>query len=111
MTLLLNIIKKDKYLPVYVQSCTQTAVKTSDKMLDELTSSIKKKGTLSKQLIKAREKTAVAQAEELQLEEITKLRKRDSKLEQLSHMDDNIHFIEVFAITLCIICMLFQFHM
>ena len=48
--------------------------------------------------MKNQEKTAVAKAEELQLkleDEISKLRRRDSELEQLSHVDDNIHFIQV----------------
>ncbi|XP_073331578.1 E3 ubiquitin-protein ligase TRIM47-like [Pagrus major] len=81
------------------KSCSETAVKTSDEIFDELISSIKQKRTLAKQLMKDQEKTAVAQAEELQLQledEITKLRRRDSELEQLSHMDDHIHFIQTF---------------
>ncbi|XP_073331246.1 tripartite motif-containing protein 16-like [Pagrus major] len=81
------------------KSCSGTAVKASDKIFDELISSIKKKRTLAKQLMKGQEKTAVAQAAELQLQledEITKLRRRDSELEQLSHMDDHIHFIQTF---------------
>ncbi|XP_044040832.1 tripartite motif-containing protein 16-like [Siniperca chuatsi] len=81
------------------KSCSQTAVETSDEIFDELISSIKKKHTLVKELIKARERTAVAQAEELQLqmeEEITKLRRRDTELEQLSHVDDHILFIQTF---------------
>ncbi|XP_071315223.1 E3 ubiquitin-protein ligase TRIM65-like isoform X2 [Trachinotus anak] len=81
------------------KSCTQTTVKSCDKIFDELVSSIKKKRTLMKQLIKAQEKTAVSQAEELQLrleEELTKLKKRDADLEELSHTDDHIHFIQTF---------------
>ncbi|XP_023271131.1 tripartite motif-containing protein 47-like [Seriola lalandi dorsalis] len=80
------------------KSCTQTTVKSCDKIFDDLTSSIKKRRTLMKQLIKAREKTAVAQAEELQLqleEEVTKLKRRDADLEELSHIDDDIHFIQI----------------
>ncbi|XP_073331695.1 E3 ubiquitin/ISG15 ligase TRIM25-like [Pagrus major] len=79
--------------------CSGTAVKASDKIFDKLISSINMKRILAKQLIKGQEKTAVAQAEELQLQledEITKLRRRDSELEQLSHMDDPIHFIQTF---------------
>ncbi|XP_041634742.1 tripartite motif-containing protein 16-like isoform X2 [Cheilinus undulatus] len=78
---------------------TQTAVKSSDKIFDELVSSIKKKQTFTKQLILDQEKRAVAQAEGLQLqleEEITKLRKRDTELEEISHFDDHIHFIQTF---------------
>lgn len=90
--------KKKQKCSLYEQSCSQTAGKTSDTIFDELISSIKRKRTLAKQLIEAQEKTAVAQAEELQLqleEEITKLRRRDTELEQLSHVDDHIHFIQV----------------
>ncbi|XP_041636133.1 tripartite motif-containing protein 16-like [Cheilinus undulatus] len=78
---------------------TQTAVKSSDKVFDELVSSIKKKQTLAKRLILNQEKAAVAQAEGLQLqleEEIAKLRKRDTELEEISHFDDHIHFIQTF---------------
>ena len=73
-------------------------MKTSDEIFDELITSIKKKRTLVKQLMKSQEKTAVTKAEKLQLQledEITKLRRRDSELEQLSHVDDHIHFIQV----------------
>lgn len=51
-----------------------------------------------KELIKAQEKAAVSQAEGLlkQLEqEIAKLRRRDAELEQLSHTEDHIHFLQV----------------
>ncbi|KAI3375700.1 hypothetical protein L3Q82_004010 [Scortum barcoo] len=81
------------------QSCNQTVMQTSDKIFAELISSIKRKHTLAKQLIKAQEKTAVALARKLQLqlqEEITKLRTRDADLEQVSHVDDHIHFIQTF---------------
>ncbi|XP_039996559.1 tripartite motif-containing protein 16-like [Xiphias gladius] len=81
------------------KSSTQTAVKSCDKIFDELISSIKRKRTLAKQLIKAQEKTAVARAEELQLrleQEIAKLKRRDADLEQLSHTEDHIHFIQIF---------------
>lgn len=73
-------------------------MKSCDKTFDELIASIKRKRTLAKQLIKTQEKSAVAKAEELQLqleEEISKLRQRDTDLEQLFHLDDHIHFIQV----------------
>uniref|UniRef100_A0A671UTF1 Tripartite motif-containing protein 16-like n=1 Tax=Sparus aurata TaxID=8175 RepID=A0A671UTF1_SPAAU len=81
------------------KSCSGTAVKTSDKIFDELIVSINKKRSLVKQLMQSQEKTAVIQGKQLQLQledEITKLRRRDSELEQLSHVDDNIHFIQAF---------------
>ncbi|XP_049423922.1 E3 ubiquitin-protein ligase TRIM47-like [Epinephelus fuscoguttatus] len=82
-----------------LKNCTQPAVKSCDKIFDELISSLKKRRTLVKQLIKAQEQTAVAQADELQLqleEEITNLKKNDTELEQLSQTDDHIHFIQTF---------------
>ncbi|KAL7375991.1 hypothetical protein ABVT39_027828 [Epinephelus coioides] len=82
-----------------LKNCTQPAVKSCDKIFDELISSLKKKRTLVKQLIEAQEQTAVAQADELQLqleEEITSLKKNDTELEQLSQTDDHIHFIQTF---------------
>lgn len=76
----------------------QTAMKSKDKLFDELISSIQKQRTLIKQLIETQEKLAVVRAEALQLqleEEIARLKKRDADLEQLSHTEDHIHFIQV----------------
>ncbi|KAM6894758.1 E3 ubiquitin-protein ligase TRIM65-like [Lycodopsis pacificus] len=81
------------------KSSTQPARKTCDKLFDEMISSMNKKRSLAKQLINAQQETAAAQAEELQLqleEEISKMKRRDAELEQLSHMDDHIHFIQTF---------------
>ncbi|XP_030609775.1 tripartite motif-containing protein 16-like isoform X2 [Archocentrus centrarchus] len=78
---------------------SQTAVKCSDEIFDKLISSIQKKRASAKQLIEAREKAALDQAEALQLqleEEIAKLRRRDADLEELSHTADHIHFIKTF---------------
>ncbi|XP_034532393.1 tripartite motif-containing protein 16-like [Notolabrus celidotus] len=78
---------------------SQTAVETSDKIFGELIWYIQKNCSLAKLLITTQEKTAVAQAEGLQLqleEEIAKLKKRDAELEQISHVEDNIHFIQTF---------------
>ncbi|XP_060887333.1 tripartite motif-containing protein 16-like [Labrus mixtus] len=92
LTALLEALKDFK-------KCSQTAVMSSDEIFGELISSFKKSCTLAKQQILAQEKTAVAQAEGLQLqleEEIIKLRKRDTELEQVTHIDDHIHFIQTF---------------
>ncbi|XP_032400710.1 E3 ubiquitin-protein ligase TRIM47 [Etheostoma spectabile] len=81
------------------KSGSQPAIKICDEIFDELICSIKKKHTLVKQLIEAQEHAAVSQAEELQLqlkEEITKLKIRDTDLEQLSHTNDHVHFIQTF---------------
>lgn len=80
-------------------------MKSKDKLFDELISYIQKQRTLIKQLIEAREKLAVVRAEALQLkleEEIARLKKRDADLEQLSHTEDHIHFIQVGNV--CILC-------
>lgn len=92
-------------LPCIKQICFQTAMKSKDKLFDELISSIQKQRTLIKQLIEAQEKLAVVRAEALQLqleEEIARLKKRDADLEQLSHTEDHIHFIQVGNV--CILC-------
>ncbi|XP_076580604.1 E3 ubiquitin/ISG15 ligase TRIM25-like [Chaetodon auriga] len=100
-----NCMKREEDLKKLVKAMTdfkrgsQTTLKTSNEIFDNLISSIKKKRSLAKELMKAQEKTAIAQAEELKAqleEEITKLSTRDTELEQLSHVDDHIHFIQSF---------------
>lgn len=74
-------------------------MKSNDRLFDKLISSIQKRRALMKELIEARRKTAVAEAEDLQMqleEEMAKLRRRDDDLEQLSHTADHIHFIQIF---------------
>lgn len=73
-------------------------MKSNDRLFDKLISSIQNKRALMKELIEARRKTAVAEAEDLQMqlkEEIAKLRRRDADVEQVSHTADHIHFIQV----------------
>ena len=56
-----------------------------------------------KQLGRAKQEAAVSQAEGLleRLEqEISELRRRDAELEQLSHTEDHIHFLQVTTLTL-----------
>ncbi|XP_076580606.1 E3 ubiquitin-protein ligase TRIM16-like isoform X2 [Chaetodon auriga] len=100
-----NCKKQEEYLKKLVKAMmdfkwgSQTTLKTSDEIFDKLISSIKKRRSLVKELMKAQEKTAIAQAEELKAqleEEITKLSTRDTELEQLSRVDDHIHFIQSF---------------
>lgn len=83
---------------MYQQSCAQTAVKGCDRIFAELISSMEKRCGAAKKLIKAQVKSAVAESVWMQLqleEEITKLKKRDAELEQLSHVDDHIYLIQV----------------
>ncbi|XP_041714159.1 tripartite motif-containing protein 16-like [Coregonus clupeaformis] len=75
----------------------QAAVEDSDKIFTELIRSIERRRSEVKELIRGQEKAQVSQAEGLleQLEqEIAELRKRSTELEQLSHTEDHIHFLQ-----------------
>ncbi|XP_064814434.1 tripartite motif-containing protein 16-like [Oncorhynchus masou masou] len=75
----------------------QSAVEDSDQIFTELIRSIERRSSEVKELIRAREKAQVSQAEGLleQLkQEIAELRKRSTELEQLSHTEDHIHFLQ-----------------
>ena len=70
----------------------------SERIFTELICSIEKKRSEVTELIRAQEKTELSGAEELieQLEqEIADLKRRDTELEQLSHTEDHIHFLQV----------------
>ncbi|CAM4573767.1 unnamed protein product [Leuciscus chuanchicus] len=76
----------------------QTAVKDSEKIFTELIRSIERSRSEATQRIRDQEKTAVSRAEERleRLEqEINDLRRRDAELEQLSHTQDHIQFLQV----------------
>uniref|UniRef100_A0A674B399 Tripartite motif-containing protein 16-like n=1 Tax=Salmo trutta TaxID=8032 RepID=A0A674B399_SALTR len=75
----------------------QAAVKDSDQIFTELIRSIERRSSEVKELIRAQEKAQVSQAEGLleQLkQEIAELRKRSTELEQLSHTEDHIYFLQ-----------------
>uniref|UniRef100_A0A674B335 Tripartite motif-containing protein 16-like n=1 Tax=Salmo trutta TaxID=8032 RepID=A0A674B335_SALTR len=75
----------------------QAAVEDSDQIFTELICSIERRSSEVKELIRAQEKAQVSQAEGLleQLkQEIAELRKRSTELEQLSHTEDHIHFLQ-----------------
>ncbi|XP_036830668.1 E3 ubiquitin/ISG15 ligase TRIM25-like [Oncorhynchus mykiss] len=75
----------------------QAAVEDSDQIFTELIRSIERRSSEVKELIRAQEKAQVSQAERLleQLkQEIAELRKRSTELEQLSHTEDHIHFLQ-----------------
>ncbi|KAI2667829.1 Tripartite motif-containing protein 16 [Labeo rohita] len=77
----------------------QAAVEDSERIFTELIRSIERSRSEVTQLIRDQEKAAVSQAEELleQLEqEIEDLKRRDTELEQLSHTDHHIHFLQSF---------------
>ncbi|KAA0718699.1 Eukaryotic translation initiation factor 4 gamma 3 [Triplophysa tibetana] len=77
----------------------QAAVEDSERIFNELIRSIERSRSEMIKLIRDQEKTEVSQAEELlkRLEqEIDDLKRRDTELEQLSHTDDHIHFLQSF---------------
>ncbi|XP_073705896.1 tripartite motif-containing protein 16-like [Garra rufa] len=77
----------------------QTAVEDSERIFTELIRSIERSRSELIRLIRDQEKRAVSRAEE-QLErleqEINDLRRRDTELEQLSHTQDHIQFLQSF---------------
>ncbi|KAJ8402800.1 hypothetical protein AAFF_G00364720 [Aldrovandia affinis] len=75
----------------------QTAVEENERIFTELVRAIQTRHTEVRQQIQAQERAIVTQVIVLmdQLEkEVTELRRRQSELEELSHNDDNIHFIQ-----------------
>ncbi|XP_067218156.1 E3 ubiquitin/ISG15 ligase TRIM25-like [Chanodichthys erythropterus] len=77
----------------------QAAVEDSERIFTELIHSIERSRSEVTQLIRDQEKVLISQAKGLleQLEqEIDDLRRRDAELEQLSHTDHHIHFLQSF---------------
>ena len=73
-------------------------MKNCEKIFTKLICSIERKRTELSELIRAQEKAAVTRAGEAlkRLEqEIEELRRRDADLEQLSHTEDHIQFLQV----------------
>ncbi|KAF4086329.1 hypothetical protein AMELA_G00105480 [Ameiurus melas] len=83
---------------------SQAAVDESEKIFTELISSMEKKRSEVKELIRAQEKAELSRAERLlkHLEqEIADLKRRVTELEQLSHTHNHIHFLQRFP-SLCV---------
>ncbi|KAK2903701.1 hypothetical protein Q8A67_008414 [Cirrhinus molitorella] len=77
----------------------QTAVEDSERIFTELIHSIKRSRSELIRLIRDQEKAAVSRAEgrlERLEQEISDLRRRDAELEQLSHTQDHIQFLQSF---------------
>ncbi|KAJ8379785.1 hypothetical protein SKAU_G00005630 [Synaphobranchus kaupii] len=75
----------------------QATVKDSERIFTELIRSIERRRSEVKELIRDQEKAAVSQAEghlKRLEQEIADLRRRDAELEQLSHTEDHIHFLQ-----------------
>ncbi|XP_029605151.1 tripartite motif-containing protein 16-like [Salmo trutta] len=80
-----------------LKRASQDSDQDSDQIFTELIRSIERRSSEVKELIRAQEKAQVSQAEGLleQLkQEIAELRKRSTDLEQLSHTEDHIHFLQ-----------------
>ncbi|XP_060743859.1 E3 ubiquitin/ISG15 ligase TRIM25-like isoform X2 [Tachysurus vachellii] len=83
---------------------SQAAVDDSQRIFTEMISSMEKKRSEVTELIRAQEKDEVSRAERLlnQVEqEIADLKRRVTELEQLSHTQDDIHFLQSFP-SLCV---------
>ncbi|XP_060769877.1 E3 ubiquitin/ISG15 ligase TRIM25-like [Neoarius graeffei] len=81
-----------------IKRSAQTAVEDSERIFTELISSMEKKRSAVRKLIRDQEKAELSRAERLlkQLEqEIADLQRRVTELEQLSHTHDHIHFLQV----------------
>ncbi|XP_073702995.1 uncharacterized protein [Garra rufa] len=78
---------------------TQTAVEDSERIFTELIRSIERRRSELIRLIRDQEKQALSRAEgrlERLEQEINDLRRRDAELEQLSHTQDHIQFLQRF---------------
>ncbi|XP_036436004.1 tripartite motif-containing protein 16-like isoform X2 [Colossoma macropomum] len=87
-----------------LKRCAQSAVEDSERIFTELIRSIEKKRSEVAELIRAQEEAELSGAEELleKLEqEIADLKRRHTELEQLSHTEDHIHFLQSFQ-SLCV---------
>ncbi|KAG1927654.1 tripartite motif-containing protein [Pimephales promelas] len=77
----------------------QTAVEDSERIFTELIRSIERSRSEATKLIRDQEKTAVSGAEgrlERLEQEINDLKRREAELEQLSHTQDHIQFLQSF---------------
>uniref|UniRef100_A0A8C9R7Q5 Tripartite motif-containing protein 16-like n=1 Tax=Scleropages formosus TaxID=113540 RepID=A0A8C9R7Q5_SCLFO len=86
------------------QRSAQAAAEDTESIFTQMIRSLEKRRSELKGVIRAQEKAALSQAEGLleRLEqEIAELRRRHSELEQLSHTEDHIHFLQSFQ-SLCV---------
>ncbi|XP_036437027.1 tripartite motif-containing protein 16-like protein [Colossoma macropomum] len=97
-------MKKQKQAMNTLKRSARAAVEDSERIFTELIRSIEKKRSEVTELIRAQEEAELSGAEELleQLkQEIADLKRRDTELEQLSHTEDHIHFLQSFQ-SLCV---------
>ncbi|XP_046718297.1 tripartite motif-containing protein 16-like [Silurus meridionalis] len=87
-----------------IKKRSQEAVDDNEKIFNEMISSLVKRRSEVKEMIRVQEKAELSRAEQhlKHLEqEITDLQRRVSDLEQLSHTPDHIHFLQSFP-SLCV---------
>ncbi|XP_072567713.1 tripartite motif-containing protein 16-like [Paramormyrops kingsleyae] len=80
-----------------ITSSAQSAVKDSERIFTEMIRSIERRRSEVIQLIRDQEKAVVSQAEgdmERLKQDIDELKRRHSELDQLSHTEDHIHFLQ-----------------
>uniref|UniRef100_A0A3B3QQ84 Uncharacterized protein n=1 Tax=Paramormyrops kingsleyae TaxID=1676925 RepID=A0A3B3QQ84_9TELE len=85
-------------------SSAQSAVEDSERIFTEMIFSIERRRSEVTKLIRDQQKAAVSQAEgdmERLKQEIDELKRRHSELEQFSHTEDHIHFLQVTEQLLC----------
>uniref|UniRef100_UPI003AB0269C E3 ubiquitin/ISG15 ligase TRIM25-like n=1 Tax=Centroberyx gerrardi TaxID=166262 RepID=UPI003AB0269C len=91
--------KDVKVLQQEVEAINLSADKAvdSEKIFTELVQFIEKRSSDVKEQIRSRQKGIVSRAKDLQeklKQEIAELRRKDAELEQLSHTEDHIHFLQ-----------------
>ncbi|KAM9518820.1 tripartite motif-containing protein 16-like [Salvelinus alpinus] len=92
-----KVLKEIQQAVEFLKRSANAAVDDSESIFTELIRSMEERRSEVKELIRAQEKAEVSRAEGLleQLEqEIVELRRRDAELEQLSHTEDHIHFLQ-----------------
>lgn len=90
-------------LCVSLQRSARTASEESDSVFSELIRSIELKRFEVRELIKAQEKTAVSEAEQLLdriQKEIAELKKSEAELDKLSNTEDPVYFLQVMPLRL-----------
>ncbi|XP_029911545.1 tripartite motif-containing protein 16-like isoform X2 [Myripristis murdjan] len=81
------------------------AVEDSEKIFTELIRLVEKRRSDVKQQIRSQQEEEVSRAEEVQeklKQEIAELRRKDTELEQLSHTQDHIHFLQNYPSLSCL---------
>lgn len=85
-------------MPVSPQRSAQAVENDSEKICSKLLRSVERRHAEVKELVRAEERAALSQVEEMLelLEQQTEdQRRKEAELEQLSHTDDHIHFLMV----------------